>query len=211
MAAVAGAFAAVLGFAELVFSLPKNRPLSPRAWRWVSARLAADFAVAAIAFPLVAATGLNKQPHPEPLITALIAAGSGAVLLRTQISVARRSGARAPVGLVVLYERLRIHSTKRIESINATAQTDWLIDEVLPCLAMLEAHELRQRALVYVNTLATSKRRTQSEAYIEATVASGLTEDQQRLSLAQHLIDIDGRDMVKSLMRAGKRHANGCT
>ncbi len=201
MVILAGVLAAVIGFVELVLSLPKSRPLSVQAWHWVLARVAADFIVAAIAFALVAVSDATE----DELVTVLIAAGSGSIILRAQVSVARREGSRAPVGLVVAYELLRNRSSERIESINAAAQTDWLMDDVLPYLMRLEADEIRQRALLFVKTLPTKKLQTQGEAFIESTLASSLTDDEQRLHVAQYLIDVEGRDMVKSLAKAGKR------
>jgi hypothetical protein len=208
MAVVAGCIAATLAFAELFFALPRTTALTFRATHWVLLRIGVDFILGVLAYPLILAASSGKSGHHAAWVTVLAAGAGGTAVLRTQLSVARREGRQVRLGVSGAYDQLRSYVDRQIVSISAAVQSDWIVDAVVPALKGLGLDEIRQRSMVYVEDGSRAPRQvTASTAFFESTITGGLSEDEKRLRLAQHLLDLDGRPMVKSLMKAGRRGA----
>lgn len=204
---LAGGLAAALCLIELVSSLEK--PLSRRAWHWVTLRLVFEGGWGAIAYAIFTTTpglaGISLW------IRAILAGFTGSAILRLQLAVNGKGRSRA-VGPAVAYQYLCSRVDANIDDIGGVAQSRWITDRVLPTLQFLTVTAVVEQTETYLNNLTrlTEKQRHAITKFIQDTAEEHSTSDEQkRRVLVQRIIDEGGRRFIESLVKQYNKSASG--
>lgn len=202
---VAGALAGTLCLFEL-FNASRKAPCR-KAVAWIAVLFGFDAASGLIAYVLLveALKGLAWFIGPWPV---LLAALCGPALLRSQLALLGSGQESSYLGPAVRYRRIQRGIEKKIDQINASQQSEWIVTKVLPCLESISVQELDIQVTNYIKALDNidTGDRDALLLYIADTVSDRLLDDtSKRRAIVQKLIDSDSREFVKNLARRGEK------